>query len=185
MGRPRYRAQEGRGEVLVGASSTESRPRSRDKTNPVLYPFVLAIAVLVIDQVSKAAVRRAVPPGGSVSLIPGLFQLSHVRNTGAAFGILPQQQLFLLLTSLAAVVIILLYFTRASSWTRLVGIALGLELGGAAGNLIDRFRTGTVTDFLDFGFWPVFNLADSAIVIGAVLLLFALVRPGLSKGTGG
>lgn len=117
------------------------------------------------------------PVGESVSLIPGIVHLTHVRNPGAAFGILPNQQIIFLIVSIAVILFILFYYYKGAVKTtdRLTTVSLGLVLGGAIGNLIDRTVSGRVTDFIDFRFWPVFNIADSAIVVGVALLGLILV----------
>ncbi len=125
--------------------------------------------VVAADQFTKLLVVRSIPEGDSVSLIGDVLALSHVRNSGAAFGTLRG---FGGLLALAAVFGIAVFVVVA--WRRpapVVGIAASLVAGGAMGNLLDRIVRGTVVDFVDFRFWPAFNVADSAISIGAVLLI--------------
>lgn len=109
-------------------------------------------------------------------MIPGFFQITYVRNHGAAFGILPYHTSFFIVISLLMVLIII--FGRRFLSTRyvLLRFALALMLGGAFGNLSDRIGKGYVIDFLDFCFYPVFNLADTAIVLGIALVIFSLLR---------
>jgi signal peptidase II len=139
----------------------------------------VALLVLVADQLSKAWVVANLPRHVPVDVIPGLqpiLSFTYLTNTGVAFGLMPQMgDLF---TVLAGVVIVaILYFYRTLEFHGpLVHLALGLQVGGALGNLVDRLFRGSVVDFLDVNFWPfqtwpVFNLADSAIVVGVFLLL--------------
>lgn len=139
----------------------------------------IALAVIVADQAVKAAVVAAFAQRAVLSVIPGFFQLVHVDNPGIAFGLFADSgsrlaSVLLILLSAAAIL-----FVGWLIWTNQAGTAgsvgLALILGGASGNLIDRIARGEVVDFLDFYIgsyhWPAFNIADSAIVIGALLLL--------------
>lgn len=137
--------------------------------------FIIAGSVLLADQASKAGIRHSMPIGESIPLIPGILHLTHVKNYGAAFGILQNQQIIFLLVSVAIILSILFYYWRAGKGDRLVTVSLGLVLGGAVGNFIDRAISQRVTDFIDLRFWPVFNLADSAIVVGVILLSIVLL----------
>ena len=138
--------------------------------------FAVAGAVVLIDQLSKLVVRNQVGPGASIPILSGIFHLTYVRNPGAAFGMLPGKQLFFFATTGVVIGFIVVYYLRSRPTDPWLVAALGLELGGATGNLIDRLMWGRVTDFLDFRFWPVFNLADSSIVIGLALVLLVAVR---------
>ncbi|MBE0448343.1 MAG: signal peptidase II [Actinobacteria bacterium] len=138
--------------------------------------FIVAGFVLVIDQVLKAYIRYMLPVGESVPLVPGILYLTHVRNSGAAFGIFPNQRIVFFIVSIAVIFLILYYSKCIGKADRLTTISLGLVLGGAIGNLIDRAISGRVTDFIDFRFWPVFNVADSVIVIGVILLSLNLIN---------
>lgn len=150
------------------------------------WPFALAAAVIVLDRLSKRIIESQVSDWEMIRVIPGLFQIVHTRNTGVAFGIFSEQgsgagRLLLVVFSLAVMALVANLLWGAcrnlkEHWT--LAAALALVLGGAAGNLYDRVVFGSVTDFLDF-YWgshhfPVFNLADSAITIGAGLLLVNL-----------
>ncbi len=150
-------------------------------------PHALIVAgVVVLDQLSKALLQRSLELHDSRPLIEGLLALSHVRNRGAAFGILSDAGLryqgeILSAVSLAALLAIAVYAWRLPAEARLPRLALALVLGGAVGNLIDRLRFGYVVDFIHLYWkqhsWPDFNLADSAISAGVVLLLYDMVRP--------
>jgi len=137
--------------------------------------FVLtATLVLAADQLSKHWIREALPPGGSYPSA-SFPRLTYVTNTGSAFGLFNNQAFLLAITAVVGVAAILLYYRYASADHNFLRLSLGLQLGGAVGNLTDRVRFGQVTDFIEVGFWPVFNLADSAIVVGVVILAFFLL----------
>lgn len=128
-------------------------------------------AVLVLDQVSKAVVRAEIDPGEHVELLP-LLDLVHVRNDGIAFGALGGSEVVLVLVLLAVIGIVAFFSTNATR--RLAWLTTGLLLGGALGNVIDRIRLDSVTDFLKIPHWPAFNVADVAITIGVLSLFFVL-----------
>lgn len=141
--------------------------------------YLVAILVVVIDQITKAIVRGAIPIGESLTLIPGFVYLTHIANSGAAFGIL-QNYRAIFFVAAAIVIGLIFYFQRTlAKDNRGMNLLLGLVMGGAIGNLIDRVAIGAVTDFVDFRFWPVFNVADSAIVVGAIFL--GIIILGLAK----
>ena len=134
----------------------------------VLLPTIPA--VLVLDQLSKYLIRVNMELGESWPAA-GLLRLTYGTNTGSAFGLFPNQTLILIVASVIAIGF-LVYFYRTYALPKpLLRFAIGLQLGGAIGNLIDRLRAGEVVDFIDVGRWPIFNLADSAIVIGMTLLV--------------
>jgi signal peptidase II len=149
--------------------------------------FTVAIAALVADQLSKYAVEKFTAPGSERILIPGVLNLLHTSNPGVAFGLFagsanPWKPLLLIGFSIAVIAMLvwLLVTDRAGSSLGRYGIAL--ILGGAAGNVLDRWSRHSVTDFIDFYVgryhWYTFNIADSAIVIGAALVVLALFRDG-------
>jgi signal peptidase II len=146
---------------------------------------VLASIVLVLDQATKYAVENLTPLGSTRALIPGILNLVHTSNPGVAFGLLADSEMpwrapLLILFSVAVIGLIawLLISDRAGSWLGQCGMAL--ILGGAAGNVLDRIVRHSVTDFIDFyvgtHHWYTFNVADSAIVVGAALVLLDLLR---------
>jgi len=134
----------------------------------------IVISVLFLDQLSKFLAASFLQLNTPVVLIKNFLNLSLVHNRGAAFGILKNQLFVFVIISLLAIALIL-YHLKDKKKSLLSSISLSLILGGAAGNLIDRLRFGFVIDFLDFRVWPVFNLADSAITIGVVLLSWELL----------
>lgn len=146
----------------------------------VLLPGV-AILTLLIDRVSKHLIMANLRPGKPWNPIAPLerwVSLTYVTNTGAAFGLFPDLGSFLVFIAVVAVTIIVVYGRHLPAGQRLIKLSLGLQLGGALGNLIDRLHYGYVIDFIDFKIWPVFNLADSAITIGVAILAYHLLRSG-------
>lgn len=151
----------------------------------VLY-VLLAVAVLVGDQLTKSAVEKSIPLHATLRIIPGFFNLTYTRNPGAAFGLFADSPSPWKTSVLIAVSVALLIAVAAVVWKSArieweAGVALALIVGGAVSNLSDRVRFEHVTDFLDFYFhqyhWFTFNLADSAIVVGAFLLVIHLLTP--------
>src|SRR5215210_4694694 len=142
----------------------------------LLWAISLAFAVFVVDQGIKSLVEGSMRLGESISLIPGLLDLTYIKNDGGAFGILGGSRL-LLLTGSAVAVVVVLWLLLSGRPTKLATIGGGLILGGAAGNLLDRLGSGEVTDYVHFSFWYIFNAADAAIVVGVGLLLLSALRP--------
>ena len=153
---------------------------------PRLFPFLIAAVVIILDRVTKNVIRAHVSPVDSLTVIPGLFNIVHTENPGIAFGMLSSAtgawRDVLLIGFSAAVLIaistvLLRPASQLSAWLR---AALGLILGGAAGNLYDRIVNGTVTDFVELHagqhYFAAFNVADSAVTIGACLLLLDMWR---------
>lgn len=134
-----------------------------------------AVGVVAVDQITKALIRGAMQVGDSFPLIDGVLWCTHVHNTGAAFGMFRGQRLPLILIALAVVLVIGYAVVRlrpTSTWARL---ALALVMGGAVGNLVDRVVSGGVTDFFDLGWFPVFNVADISLDVGAAILAIWLL----------
>ena len=141
----------------------------------------VAILTLVIDRISKWVVMTNLRLGESwnpVAALEPYVSLTYVTNTGAAFGLFPDYGVLFMVIAVVVVVTIIFYYRHLPGDQWLVQISLGLQLGGALGNLMDRLLYGHVIDFIDFKVWPVFNLADSAIVVGAVILAYHLLRHG-------
>ena len=149
-----------------GSLSGRLWPRLRND----LAFFVIAGLVVALDQVSKHLVRANLALGESVPE-EGPLRITYVTNTGAAFGILQGQTLFLMVTTFFGLAAILLYYLYPPMEHGVLRLALGLQLGGAVGNLADRVRLGKVTDFIDVGPWPAFNVADSSIVVGVAIIV--------------
>ncbi len=140
--------------------------------------FLAALLVIAADQLSKLWIRSNLTAGESLPET-GLFRLTHIHNTGAAFGLFQDQSFLLTIVALIGIIVLpvcVLFFSQRFPFLngRLSKLALGLVLGGTAGNLVDRLHLGYVTDFIDIGIWPVFNIADSAVVIGFILFVYSL-----------
>ncbi len=144
-----------------------------------LLLLVIALTVLGIDQASKAWVIENIPLNTTYEILPPLrdvFVLTYITNSGAAFGLFPQLSLVFTFIALIVSFAIVWYYRSIPAGQWLVRISLGLQLGGALGNLIDRLRFGAVTDLLYVRFVPVFNIADAAIVSGVGLLMWHMWR---------
>jgi signal peptidase II len=162
------------------------------------YHFLIALSVGILDRLAKLAVERKIALHDDIQIIPGFFRLTHLENRGAAFGLFADSTsewkiAVLVLFSVVALVVVSALLWKNSHSLSSTGVGLSLILGGAIGNLWDRLATGHVTDFLLFYVghyqWPAFNVADSAIVIGAGLLVFEILftktpareKPGLGS----
>ena len=146
-----------------------------------------ALLIIAADQLSKIWIRSTLVLGKSLPET-GLFRLTRIHNTGAAFGLLQGQSFALSIVALVGVVAILVYvlfFWRRFTFSDkgLSNPSLGLILGGTVGNLVDRLSLGYITDFIDIGIWPTFNIADSAIVIGVILFSYSLHSLDRAKKT--
>ena len=167
---------------MTGFSSPGSAPSFRGKSG---Y-FFLALAVLALDQWTKWLVEAHLPLHGVIPVVDGALNIVHVRNTGVAFGLFAAhgnaaQTWALAGVGTLALAVVLVYFHRTPREDRMLLTALGLVLGGAVGNLLDRVAAGAVTDFIDFYVgtyhWHTFNVADSAITVGLVLMAWDAFRP--------
>jgi signal peptidase II len=142
--------------------------------------FGLAATIVVADQVTKAWLRSTLAPGERLEVVGDLVRLVHSQNSGALFGLFHDQALLFGLVSIGVVGLIVWYHGNSGRNTPMT-IALGLLLGGAIGNLIDRFRLGYVTDFVDLGIgdvrWYTFNVADAAVSVAIVLLVVLAIVP--------
>ena len=153
-------------------------------TRRLVLEGALIAGIVLVDQLTKLLVRAEIPLHDSVTIVPGLLNLVHVRNTGAAFGFLnavdfPYKASVVALVATAALAGIAVYAAKVSSHERLARVGLALILGGAFGNLIDRLALGSVVDFIDvvlggWHFWA-FNVADSAITLGVVAMLADMI----------
>jgi len=151
----------------------------QDRWRNVVFSFT-GLLIVVADQLSKTWIRTNLPEGRSLFEI-GFLRITHVHNTGAAFGLFPDQSFVLIIVALIGITAILVYALVIYRYFPLPDgmlgkLALGLVFGGTLGNLIDRLRFGYVTDFIDFGFWPAFNIADSAITVGVIIFAYSLLR---------
>ena len=144
------------------------------------YHFLIALLVVLADRLSKWLIAKNIALHDSIVVVPGLFRLTHVQNRGAAFGLFDNSSSEWKITALVLFSVVALVVVAALLWKNgqslsATGVGLSLVLGGAVGNLWDRLAAKHVVDFLDFSLgsyhWPAFNVADSAIVIGALLLV--------------
>jgi signal peptidase II len=139
-----------------------------------LRAALVAIAVIVADQATKAIVRDDIGPFEQIRVLPGI-KLVHTENTGVAFSVLSGGgPLVVIVAILALGALLAFFFTHLGR--RLVWLPTGLLLGGAAGNLIDRVRAGGVTDFIKLPHWPAFNVADIGVTVGVILLVVVLEK---------
>jgi signal peptidase II len=155
---------------------------------PPLTALFLVLFIAAFDQLAKYYVTSAMNLGESIPVIDGVFHFTYVLNPGAAFGIMKNQTAFFVIIAVIVLAGSMYFFSSLAGEARLARFGVILLAGGAAGNLIDRVKTGFVIDFFDFRVWPVFNIADLAIVIGASLIALALwLAPSdvFSKNTGG
>lgn len=138
---------------------------------PVLF-YLMSLLIVACDQVSKWAVVTTIPLHESRPVLGRFLSLTHTRNTGGAFSLLQANNTFFIVVAAVALVALIYSYHRFQRSNLLVSGALALALGGAIGNLIDRVRYGYVVDFFDVHFWPIFNVADSAITVGILLLAY-------------
>jgi signal peptidase II len=136
--------------------------------------WLAALLSLLADQASKSLVLKLL--FREITILPGVMAFRYVANPGAAFGLLVNQTQLLILLTLGLGLAIVVGHQKIRAANACFQWGVGLLFGGALGNLIDRLRFGYVVDFIDFGFWPVFNLADTAIVFGVVLVAIAVLR---------
>lgn len=137
--------------------------------------WLVGIITVVLDQVTKYIVQTNMQEWQSIPLIQDVFHLTYVLNPGAAFSMLPNKTGFLILIAVLVVVGIVFFNRQLPSDKHLMRVALGLQVGGALGNLIDRLRFAHVVDFFDFRVFPVFNIADIAISVGVGLLILEII----------
>ena len=144
----------------------------RERRN--LYLLALWLSILGADQTTKALVKNLMSVGESIP-VNSPVRLTYVQNTGSAFGLFTNQTFALTIAAAVGIVVIAFVFFRSGGASNLLAISLTMQMAGAIGNLIDRIAYGYVVDFVDFRFWPVFNVADSSITIGFVILAVALL----------
>ena len=168
----------------IEPSSTESSGSRATRRRWPLF-FALAVAIVVVDQLAKSVVTSRLAAGQSVDVVGDLVRIVFGQNSGALFGLFKDNAAMFGVVSIAVVALIVAYHARASASLYLT-VTLGLLLGGAIGNMVDRLRLGYVVDFVDVGIGPTrfytFNVADSAISLAILLLFIAAVRPSLVDG---
>jgi signal peptidase II len=146
----------------------------------VLRAVLVAALVIAVDRVTKHLVRGHIGYTQSHTVIPGVLRLVHYRNTGVAFDFLSGAGPVVIIVEGLALLVLLIYFARHPT-RRGLWIPTGLLVGGALGNLLDRFIDGSVTDFIKFPDWPAFNVADVAITVGVITLLIVLELSGRAE----
>jgi len=146
------------------------------------FVFALsAVIILLLDQYTKYWIKANLPASSSLEVIPNIFYITHVKNTGAAFGLFQDGTKILTIISIIAIILIVVIKIMLRFNSYFFNVSLGLILGGALGNLVDRFFIGEVTDFLHFVYWPVFNVADSSIVVGFIIVIILLFKEFFKK----
>jgi len=167
-------------DVRVGSSTNALQPVSSAERrlgaglSQWIALAVIAATAVAADQLTKSIVSLRLPTGEAAATL-GPFSIHHVQNTGIAFGLFADSTTAVIVLTTTAVAAMLVFFGRTAQRHPLLSVALGLVIGGSIANLIDRVRLGHVTDFLDFDYWPAFNLADTFIVVGVGLLFASFV----------
>jgi signal peptidase II len=139
-----------------------------------MYIFI-GIALVIIDQIFKYMVNINMSLGQSYPLIKDFLAITYVKNTGIAFGLFKNNNLFMILVISLIIIILLYFYNKEKNKVFSLKIAITMLISGAVGNLIDRIYYGFIVDYIDFSFWPAFNLADSLIVIGSITLAVYLI----------
>lgn len=146
-------------------------------------PMMIFIFVIVlVDQLSKFYIQETMTPGMSLPVVADLFHITYILNPGAAFGILENQRTLFILIAALLLISFVYYYPKLRSDRLSLKIGATLLVGGAVGNLIDRIQTGYVVDFIDFRIWPIFNVADMAIVGGVGVMICAMLFMDKARG---
>ena len=141
--------------------------------------IVIALLVIGLDQLSKHYVELNLSlgvPWNPIESLRPYVSFTYITNKGAAFGMFPALSTLFTVIPIIVVIVILIYYRHLSNGQWVMTVGLGLQLGGALGNLVDRIRVGHVVDFIDFKVWPIFNIADSSIVVGVAILALSILR---------
>jgi|LSQX01.2.fsa_nt_gb signal peptidase II len=162
------------------ADDCENRSATDDCSRSLYKFYALALAVMVADQATKLYAVRTLVEGTQITVLGPIMSFSLHYNTGAAWGLLATHTRWLTYIAAALTALVAIYGLKAPQLPGTVSTGLSLLLGGAGGNLVDRIRIEAVVDFIDFHFWPVFNVSDIAIVAGALLIVYYLTRQELS-----
>ena len=137
--------------------------------------IILSILIIIIDQISKHYIQQNMQLGASIPVVKNVFHITYILNPGAAFGIMEHKTVFFIVVAALLLIGVIYIFPRIPAEYKLLRNGIGLMSGGAVGNVIDRARTGYVVDFFDFRIWPIFNIADIAIVIGVAFIIYTLL----------
>jgi len=140
-----------------------------------IFVFSIALLVVFLDQLTKFLIKQNLKLNQSVPIIKNILHLTYVTNTGSAFGLFKGMNPIFMIFSIAVIIGIFYYLRKKIKENeKALQFSAGLLLGGTIGNLIDRLMYGSVIDFIDFRIWPMFNIADSAVTISVILLIFLL-----------
>lgn len=137
--------------------------------------LILSMLVIGLDQWTKQYIQQHMELGMSIPVIKNIFHITYILNPGAAFGIMEHKTMFFIAIAVLLIGGILYVYPKIPAEYKLLRAGIGLMAGGAVGNVIDRARTGYVVDFFDFRIWPIFNIADIAIVVGVSLIIYTLL----------
>ncbi len=143
--------------------------------------LICIIAIVIIDQLTKLYIQTTMTPGESIPIIPDVFHITYVQNPGAAFGILEHHRVLFVCITLFILTVFVYSYSHIKLWPFKLRLGVAVLIGGAIGNLIDRIKDGYVVDFFDFRFWPVFNIADIAIVSGVFIIIYYLLIKGTTE----
>ena len=145
-------------------------------------PAVLtATIVIILDQITKFYICKHMTEGMSIPIVPDIFHLTYILNAGAAFGLLENQRFFFIAIAVVLLGVLVKYYAHIPPTPPILRIGVGLMAGGAIGNLIDRIKSGQVVDFFDFRIWPIFNIADMAIVVGVSIIIYNMFTVSVQK----
>lgn len=151
-------------------------PEEKRGLKAPLFALSIASSVFLLDRLTKIIILNYLSQGHSIALIQNIFHFTLVLNKAAAFGLFGHNRIIFAAVAIVAIAAIVIYIFKRKGANSILASALGLILGGAAGNLFDRIRFGCVIDFIDLRVWPVFNIADSCITIGALILVVLCIR---------
>lgn len=140
-----------------------------------MNPLFIVLLIVIFDQLSKYYISHSLGLGMSIPVIPNIFHITYILNAGAAFGMFANQRLLFIVIALLILGGVGYFYCKIPSTYGLFRFGLGLMAGGAVGNLIDRIATGYVIDFFDFRIWPIFNIADIAIVCGVAMMIYTIL----------
>lgn len=155
--------------------------KSKSKKLMNLFFFLSALVIVALDRLTKYWIMQNLPENSSIKIIPRILLITHVKNSGASFGLFQGYANVLAVISVIAIILIIFIKIYLKFDSYFYNIAIGFILGGAIGNLIDRIFYGEVIDFLNFAYWPVFNIADSFIIIGFGIVIIFLFREYFKK----
>ena len=141
----------------------------------VHWEKVLFVGILALDQFTKSRVTATMRLGESIPVVQDFFHLTYITNPGAAFGILPNQRVFFLIMGAALLILFAVFYPRISKTDRLLKFGVICLVSGSTANLIDRIQLGAVVDFFDFRVWPIFNVADIAVVAGMFVMIYVII----------